>query len=62
MRDHKQLLVILLAEDGEICLRVDEELCHDSGHAIEEMRAELVFKSGLGGAIQGAPWWQNPAG
>ena len=50
--DDLQLLVVLLAEHGEIGTGLDEELGDDGGDAIEELRAEPVLKAGLGGTCQ----------
>ena len=49
---HQQLLVILLAEHGEVGPALNEELGHDGGHAVKEVRAELVLEIGLGRAFQ----------
>ena len=44
---HLQLLVILLAKDGEVGTALDEELGHNGCNAVKEVGAELVFKIGL---------------
>jgi len=46
------LLVVLLAEDGEVGAALDKELGNDGCNAVKEVGAELVFKVGFGRAFQ----------
>src|SRR5581483_4787846 len=46
LRDHLELLIILLAEQREIRLALDQQLGDHRGNTGEEMRAEGILQSG----------------
>ena len=48
LRDHLELLKILLAEHGEVGRALDEKFCDHRRHAGKEVRPGGVFEAGLG--------------